>query len=222
MLTNLPKHTSPLAPTTAAPSSASDQNSNTQTTRPTIPRGHLVVGTKDHLRLLTPVGITASSSHYAMAGANTTKHSGEASRLPSPINEDDNGGGRVKKKRKKKGNRERNKQFSKLVGRKMTKPKNRKEEKESLVVKLRKGKEPMVVNEPMVGKEGRKPRTKGKEGKNGCGTELKNIAGSTEAGAAMAPRPGQGPVKLPGKRGRKPKVLPPVSTNEGTVLSALF
>lgn len=216
MLTGLLKHTPPPASTAAASSSASDQNSNAQTTVPTIPRGHLVVGPKDQLRLFTPVGSTASSNRYAMAGAHATKHSGGAPQPPSSLNEEDDGGGRVKKKRKKKDKRERYKGGGEVVGRESSKPKKRKEEKEALVVTLRKSKE------SKEGKERREPRTKGKEGRKGSGTELKNVAGGKEAGAAVAPRPAQVPVKVPGKRGRKPKVkvLPPVSTNEGTVLMA--
>lgn len=210
MFTGLLKHTPPS--TATASSSASDQNSNAQTTVPTIPRGHLVVGPKDQLRLLTPMGSTATSNHYAIAGAHATKHSGGAPRPPSSLNEEDDGGGSVKKKRKKKNKRERDKGGGEVGGRESSKPKKRKEEKETMVVRLRKSKE------SKEGKERREPRTKGKEGRKGSGTELKNVAGGKEAGAAVAPRTAQVPVKVPGKRGRKPKVLPPVSTNEGTVL----
>ncbi|XP_073323863.1 chromodomain-helicase-DNA-binding protein 6 [Pagrus major] len=205
MFTGLLKHTPP-ASAAAASSSASDQNSNAQTTVPTIPRGHLVVGPKDQLRLLTPVGSTATSNHCTVAGAHAAKHSGGAPRPPSSLSEEDDGGGggRVKKKRKKKDKREREKGGGDAGEREResSKPKKRRgEEKEvAVVVPLRKSKEP---------KEGKERRTKGREDRRGSGTELKNVAGRK---VAVAPGPAQVPVKVPGKRGRKPKVkvLPPV------------
>ncbi|KAE8298782.1 Chromodomain-helicase-DNA-binding protein 6 [Larimichthys crocea] len=209
MFTGLLKHTPPPASAAAASSSASDQNSNAQTTVPTIPRGHLVVGPKDQLRLLTPVGSTATSNHCTVAGAHASKHSGGAPRPPSSLSEEDDGGGggRVKKKRKKKDKREREKGGGEGGERESSKPKKRKEEKEATtVVTLRKSKEP---KEPKEGRERKERRTKGKEGRK----ELKNVAGGKSAGA---PVPAQVPVKVPGKRGRKPKVkvLPPVPTNQ--------
>ncbi|XP_070759561.1 chromodomain-helicase-DNA-binding protein 6 [Enoplosus armatus] len=212
MFTGLLKHTPPPASAAAASSSASDQNSNAQTTVPTIPRGHLVVGPKDQLRLLTPVGSTATSNHCVAAGAPAAKHSGGAPRPPSSLSEEDDGGGggRVKKKRKKKDKREREKGGGEGGDRESSKPKKRKEEKEAMVVTLRKSKE------PKEGKERKERRTKGKEGRKVSRTELKNVAGGKTAGAAVAPGPAQVPVKVPGKRGRKPKVkvLPPVPTNQ--------
>lgn len=213
MFTGLLKHTPPPASAAAASSSALDQNSNAQTTVPTIPRGHLVVGPKDQLRLLTPVGSTATSNHCAVAGAHAVKHSGGAPRPPSSLSEEDDGGGggRVKKKRKKKDKREREKGGGEGEERESTKPKKRKEEKEATVVTLRKSRE------PKEGKERKERRTKGKEGRKGNGTELKNLGrGKTEA--APLPPPAQVPVKVPGKRGRKPKVkvLPPVPPVQGT------
>ncbi|XP_027135494.1 chromodomain-helicase-DNA-binding protein 6 isoform X3 [Larimichthys crocea] len=209
MFTGLLKHTPPPASAAAASSSASDQNSNAQTTVPTIPRGHLVVGPKDQLRLLTPVGSTATSNHCTVAGAHASKHSGGAPRPPSSLSEEDDGGGggRVKKKRKKKDKREREKGGGEGGERESSKPKKRKEEKEATtVVTLRKSKEP---KEPKEGRERKERRTKGKEGRK----ELKNVAGGK---SAVAPVPAQVPVKVPGKRGRKPKVkvLPPVPTNQ--------
>lgn len=213
MFTGLLKHTPP-ASSAAASSSASDQNSNAQTTVPTIPRGHLVVGPKDQLRLLTPVGSTATSNHCTVAGAHAAKHSGGAPRPPSSLSEEDDGGGggRVKKKRKKKDKREREKGGGEAAEREResSKPKKRREEKEvAVVVPLRKSKEL---------KEGKERRTKGREDRRGSGTELKNVAGGK---VAVAPGPAQVPVKVPGKRGRKPKVkvLPPVPPpNQGTIL----
>lgn len=212
MFTGLLKHTPPLASAAAAASTASDQNSNAQTTVPTIPRGHLVVGPKDQLRLLTPVGSTATSNHCAAAGAHAAKHSGGAPRPPSSLSEEDDGGGgggggRVKKKRKKKDKREREKGGGEGGERESSKPKKRKEEKEATVVTLRKTKEP---NE---GKERKERRTKGKEGRKESKTEQKNVGGGKPAGATG---PAQVPVKVPGKRGRKPKikVLPPLPTNQ--------
>lgn len=217
MFTGLLKHTPPLASAAAAASTASDQNSNAQTTVPTIPRGHLVVGPKDQLRLLTPVGSTATSNHCAAAGAHAAKHSGGAPRPPSSLSEEDDGGGgggggRVKKKRKKKDKREREKGGGEGGERESSKPKKRKEEKEATVVTLRKTKEP---NE---GKERKERRTKGKEGRKESKTEQKNVGGGKPAGATG---PAQVPVKVPGKRGRKPKikVLPPLPTNQGMQLT---
>nr|XP_046240987.1 chromodomain-helicase-DNA-binding protein 6 isoform X2 [Scatophagus argus] len=212
MFTGLLKHTPPPASAAAASSSASDQNSNAQTTLPTIPRGHLVVGPKDQLRLLTPVGSTATSNHCAVAGAHAAKHSGGAPRPPSSLSEEDDGGGggegggRVKKKRKKKDKREREKGGGEAGERESSKPKKRKEEKQATTaVTLRKSKE------PKESKERKEYRTKGKEGRKGSGAELKNVAGGK-----VAPGPAQVPVKVPGKRGRKPKVkvLPLEPANE--------
>lgn len=213
MFTGLLKHTPPPASAAAASSSASDQNSNAQNTVPTIPRGHLVVGPKDQLRLLTPVGSTATSNHCTAAGAHATKLSGGAPRPPSSLSEEDDGGGggRVKKKRKKKDKREREKGGGEVEERESSKPKKRRDEKEATVVTLRKSKE------PKESKERRERRTKGKEGRSGG--DLKNVAGGKTSGAAVAPGPAQVPVKVPGKRGRKPKikVLPPIPTNQGTL-----
>lgn len=149
-----------------------------------------------------------------MAGANATKHSAETSQLAFPINEEDSGADGVHEKRKKKGNSERNKHLSKFS---MTKPRKHKEEKRSLVLK------PTRSKELIQSTKARNPWTKAKEGKNGCCTVLKNIAVSAAAaGGAIALRPGQMSVKVPGKRGRKPKVVPPMSPNKGTVLTASF
>ncbi|XP_075938173.1 chromodomain-helicase-DNA-binding protein 6 isoform X1 [Anarhichas minor] len=189
MFTGVLKHTPPSASSSAAATSSSDQKTNAQTV-PTILRGHLVVGSKDRLRLLTPVGST-TSNHSAADGA--AKHS--APRPPSSLSEEDDGGGggRVKKKRKKKDKRERE-----VEERESSKPKKRKEEKEATAVSLRRSKEP---------KEGKERRSKGKEARK----ELKNVSGGKPSGAPVAPGP-LAPVKVPGKRGRKPKVkvLPPV------------
>lgn len=213
MFTGLLKHTPPPASAAAASSSTSDQNNNAQTTVPTIPRGHLVVGTKDQLRLLTPVGSTATSNHCTAAGAHTAKHSGGAPRPPSSLSEEDDGGGggRVKKKRKKKDKREREKGGREEEERESSKPKKRKEEREALVVTLRK------TREPKEGKERKERRTKGKESRKESGADLKNVSARKTPGPAVAPGLAQVPVKVPGKRGRKPKikVLPPVPTNQG-------
>ncbi|XP_011611924.2 chromodomain-helicase-DNA-binding protein 6 isoform X6 [Takifugu rubripes] len=203
MFTGLLKH---MPPPAKASSSASEQNSNAQKTVPTIPRGHLVVGPNDQLHLLTPVGSTATSNHYTIAAAHATKQPGGALQP----NEEDDRGGRVKKKRKKKDKREWGREEGESEGRVSSKPKKRKEEREALVVTLRRNKEP---NE---GKGRREPRPRGQEGRKGNEMRLKNVPGGRGAGAAVAPQPAQVPVKVPGKRGRKPKVkvLPSVSTNE--------
>lgn len=148
-----------------------------------------------------------------MAGATATKHSGETSQLPFPINEEDGGADRLQEKRKKKGNGERNKHFSKFS---MAKPRKHKEEKRSLGLK------PTRSKELITSTKARNPWTKAKEAKNGCCTVLKNIAVSAAAGGAIALRPGPVSVKVPGKRGRKPKVVPPISSNKGRVLTASF
>ncbi|XP_026161662.1 chromodomain-helicase-DNA-binding protein 6 isoform X2 [Mastacembelus armatus] len=213
MFTGLLKHTPPLASAAAASSSASDQNNNAQTAVPTIPRGHLVVGPKDQLRLLTPVGSTATSNHCAVPGTHSTKHCGGAPRPPSSLSEEDDGGGggRVKKKRKKKDKREREKGAGEVEERESSKPKKRREEKEVTVVTLRKSKEPKET------KERKERRVRGKESRRESRADLKNVAnvGKTSE-ASVAPEPAKVPVKVPGKRGRKPKVkvLPPVPTKQ--------
>ncbi|XP_075316313.1 uncharacterized protein chd6 isoform X3 [Odontesthes bonariensis] len=211
MFTGLLKHTPPPASPAAASSSASDQISNAQTTVPTIPRGHLVVGPKDQLRLLTPVGSTATSNHCSPAGAHAAKHSGGAPRPPSALSEEDDGGGggRVKKKRKKKDKREWEKGGAQVEEKESNKPKKRKEERAATVLTLRRSKE------PKEGKERKERRTKGKEGRKECETGLRNAGGGKASGPSRAAGPAQVPVKVPGKRGRKPKVkvLPPVPTN---------
>lgn len=148
-----------------------------------------------------------------MAGANATKHSGEPSQLPFPVNEEDSGADRAQEKRKKKGSSERNKHFSKFVGQKMTNQRSQKEEKRSLVLK------PTRSKELISSTKAKNPWTKGKEGKNGCCAVLKM---SATAGAAISLRPGQMSIKVAGKRGRKPKVVTPISPNKGTVLTASF
>ncbi|XP_055078132.1 chromodomain-helicase-DNA-binding protein 6 isoform X2 [Periophthalmus magnuspinnatus] len=206
MFSGLLKHTPPpaLAASSASssPSSASDQNNHdaqpTQPPLPTIPRGHLVVGSKDQLRLLTPVGSSATSNHCAAT-----------IRASKPLNQeeddDDNGGGgRVKKKRKKKDKRERIGDVEEEQ-RGSSKPKKRKEEKERgptvVVLSPRKAKEPKERKE-------RKSKTKEARKDNGTGVRHVNAVGP---GAAVAP------IKIPGKRGRKPKIkiLPPIPPGQG-------
>ncbi|KAM7006205.1 LOW QUALITY PROTEIN: chromodomain-helicase-DNA-binding protein 6 [Tautogolabrus adspersus] len=217
VFTGLLKHTPPPA-SSAASSSSLDQYSNAQTTVPTIPRAHLVVGSKDQLRLLTPLGSTATSNHCATASAvHAAKHAGGgAPRPPSSLSEEDDGGGgggggRVKKKRRKKDKRERGVEVGERE-KESSKPKKRREEKEkeATVVTLRRGKG------PKEGKERKERRTKGKDGRKESRTELKNVSGGRAAGGPAAPGPPQVPVKVPGKRGRKPKVkvLPPLPTNQ--------
>ncbi|KAM4613254.1 chromodomain-helicase-DNA-binding protein 6 isoform 2-T3 [Polymixia lowei] len=210
------KHTP--ASSAAAASSASDQNSTAQTTLPTIPLGQLVVGSKDQLRLLSPVGSTATTNHCAAATAHAAKHSGGggaqrggaslAPRPPSSLSEEDDGGGgggRVKKKRKKKDKRERGRAGEE---RESSKPKKRREEKggrekETPVAPLRRSKEPKQPKKP---KERRERRTEGKEGKKESGREPKRVA---EVKTTAPPPPTPAVVKVPAKRGRKPKVKVP-------------
>ncbi|XP_024864605.1 chromodomain-helicase-DNA-binding protein 6, partial [Kryptolebias marmoratus] len=192
MFTGLLKHTPP--PPAAA---ASDQDKNAQTAVPTIPRGHLVVGPKDQLRLLTPVGSAATPNHCAAVGVHAMKHSGGAPRPPSSLSEEDDGGGgggRVKKKRKKKDRREWERGGADGEEKDSSKPKKRKEEKGPMVLTLRRSKEP---------KERKGRRRK-------------------DADRSKTPEPAQVPVKVPGKRGRKPKikVLPPEATNQAPPVAA--
>lgn len=202
MFTGLLKHTPPPATPAAAPAAASDQDSNAQTAVPTIPRGHLVVGSKDQLRLLAPVGSAATPNHCAAAGVHAMKHSGGAPRPPSSLSEEDDGGGggRVKKKRKKKDRREWERGGVDVEEKDSSKPKKRKEERGPMVLTLRRSKEP---------KERRERR--GKE------PDQRNVVGAKAPAPVVVPEPAQVPVKVPGKRGRKPKirVLPPETTNEG-------
>lgn len=199
----------PPASSAKAASSASEQNSNAQTNVPTIPRGHLVVGPNDQLHLLTTGGSTATSNHYTITGAHGTRQPGGAVQP----NEEEDGGGRGKKKRKKKDRREWDIEGDREGRDSSSKPKKRKEEREPLVVTLRRNKE------SKEGKGRREPRARGQDGRKGNETQLKNVAGGREAGAAEAPPAAHTPVKVPGKRGRKPKVkvLPSGPSNEGRV-----
>lgn len=200
MFTGLPKHTPPTASPAAA---ASDQGSIAQTTVPTIPRGHLVVGSKDQLRILTPVGSTSTANHCAAVGLH-------AARSHASLNEEDEGGGggRVKKKRKKKDKRQWEKVEAEEEEKESSKPKRQKEEKETTVLTLRRSKEP---------KERKERRTKGKGSRKDSGADPRNAAGGKTSEPPAASGPVPVPVKIPGKRGRKPKVkvLPPVPANQG-------
>ncbi|XP_013870801.1 chromodomain-helicase-DNA-binding protein 6 isoform X2 [Austrofundulus limnaeus] len=206
MFTGLLKHTPP----PATPAAASDQDSNAHTAVPTIPRGHLVVGPKDQLRLLAPVGSAATPNHCAPTGVHAMKHSGGAPRPPSSLSEEDDGGGggggRVKKKRKKKDRREWERGGVYVEEKDSSKPKKWKEEKGPMVLTLRRSKEP---------KERKERRRKE--------TDQRNVAGPKTPAPVVAPEPAQVPVKVPGKRGRKPKikVLPPETTNKAVPPVAL-
>lgn len=206
MFTGLLKHTPPPA-SPAAASSASDQGGNTQTAVPTIPRAHLVVGSKDQLRILTPVGSSSAANHCAAVGVvHTARHTAGAPRSHASISEEDEGGGggRVKKKRKKKDKTQWEKVGAEEEEKESSKPKKQKEEREATpVLTLRRSKE------PKEGKDRKERRTKGKAGRKDGGTDPRN--------AVKTPEPSAVPVKVPGKRGRKPKVkvLPPAATNQG-------
>uniref|UniRef100_A0A3Q4HM05 Chromodomain helicase DNA binding protein 6 n=1 Tax=Neolamprologus brichardi TaxID=32507 RepID=A0A3Q4HM05_NEOBR len=231
MFTGLLKHTPPQASAAAASSSSSDQNSNAQTTAPTIPRGHLVVGTKDQLRLLTPVGSTVTSNHCTTSGVHAAKHSGGAPRPPSSMSEEDDGGGggRVKKKRKKKDKREWEKAGVECEEKESSKPKKRREEREPIVVSLRKSKEPKEAKE---GKERKERRTKGKEGRTESETVLKNVSGVktllewriTHQNSCPYRDPGAAPVekKKKGKRrNQELAVQEGVESDDTTSMSAI-
>ncbi|XP_053723413.1 chromodomain-helicase-DNA-binding protein 6-like isoform X1 [Synchiropus splendidus] len=210
MFTGLLKHTPP--PSSAADSSsASDQNNNAQTSVPTIPRGHLVVGPKDQLCLITPVGSSLMSNHCSASGTHTSKHLLGGPRPPSSFSEEDDGGGggRVKKKRKKKDKRECTIGGGEVgTDRESIRPKKRREEdvKEETVVTLRKSK---VLKE---GRERKERRTKGREDSRETPKEVKNVISRKSAASSLTSGQVQVPIRVPGKRGRKPKVkiLPPV------------
>ncbi|KAK7915970.1 hypothetical protein WMY93_011731 [Mugilogobius chulae] len=205
MFSGLLKHTPPstLAASSASssPSSSSDQNNHdarpTPTPQtPTIPRGHLVVGPKDQLRLLAPVGSSATSNHCTA----TIRASNPLTR-----EDDDGGGGRVKKKRKKKDKRDKSGDLEEEQSRGSSKPKKRKEEKERgptlVVLSPRKSKEPKEKKE-------KKSKNKDVRKDNGTGVRHLNVVGP---GVTVAP------IKIPGKRGRKPKIkiLPPIPPGQG-------
>lgn len=200
MFTGLLKHTSPQA-TPPAAAAASDQDGHAQTAVPTIPR-RWVVGPKDQLRLLAPVGSVATPNHCAAAGVHVMKHSRGAPRAPSSLSDEDDGGGggRAKKKRKKKDRREWERGGADVEEKDSSKPKKRTEEKGPMVLTLRRSKEP---------KERKERRRKE--------MEQRSVAGGRAPGPAVAPEPAQVPVKVPGKRGRKPKikVLPPEAPSQG-------
>ncbi|XP_068171397.1 chromodomain-helicase-DNA-binding protein 6 isoform X2 [Antennarius striatus] len=210
MLTGLLKHATPQASDAAPSSFVSDQNSNTKTSVPTIPRGQLIVGPKDQLQLVTPVGGTATSNHCIVVDGHASNNSGRTLRHSSSLSEDDDdeggeGRGKLKKKRKKKDKIEWEKE--RRDGR----------EKETSTLKKRKKEKEMVTprrsKELNQSKEKKGHRTKGKEGKKWSGIEMKSVAwGKAAAGTVVAPEP----AKVPGKRGRKPKikVLPPLPMNE--------
>ncbi|XP_008406537.1 chromodomain-helicase-DNA-binding protein 6 isoform X3 [Poecilia reticulata] len=208
MFTGLPKHTPPPASAAAA---ASDQGSIAQTAVPTIPRGHLVVGSKDQLRILTPVGSTSTANHCAAVSVH-------AARSHASLNEEDEGGGggRVKKKRKKKDKRQWEKVDAEEEEKESNKPKRQKEEKETTVLTLRRSKEPKEGKEGKEGKERKERRTKGKGSRKESGADPRNAAGGKTSEPPAASGPVPVPVKIPGKRGRKPKVkvVPPVPANQ--------
>nr|XP_057910318.1 chromodomain-helicase-DNA-binding protein 6 isoform X2 [Doryrhamphus excisus] len=200
MFSGLLKHSASSASSAAASSSAGEQNSSAQTTLTTIPRGHLVVGPKDQLCLLAPVSSTTMSNHCA-------KSSGGAPRPPSSLSEEDDGGGggRVRKKRKKKDKRERAEGEERVI------PKKRKQEREAVMVTL---------TQSDIPKERRERRTKGRGGSADGQTELKQVARRKAMCAPTTPGSAEVPVKVPGKRGRKPKIkiLPPLPANQAPPL----
>ncbi|XP_024124936.1 chromodomain-helicase-DNA-binding protein 6 isoform X4 [Oryzias melastigma] len=203
MFPGLLKHNQSPASSSAAACS-SDRSGNTPTALPTIPRGHLVVGPKDQLCLLSPVGSSAGSNHCATARVSAAKHSGRAPPPASALSEEDDGGGgaKVKKKRKKK-----EKEREKAEGERTdSKPKKRKEQHEGMVLTLRRSKE---VKEH---KEQNQRRTKGKDGRRDSGTPQGKGENRKIPRHAVGLGSTPGSVKVPGKRGRKPKIkvlLPP-------------
>ncbi|XP_049590182.1 chromodomain-helicase-DNA-binding protein 6 isoform X3 [Syngnathus scovelli] len=194
-LGGLPKH----APLASASSPPPEQTSGAQISLPAIPRAHLLVGSKDQLRLLAPVG---SLSNHCKAPALVVA---ATPRPPSSLSEeDDDGGGavgRVRKKRKKKDKRER------AEGDNRASVKKRKQAREV----------PVVTVLPNKRKES---RTKGRgDTTPDDRAELKHDAGRKNASAPTAvPVPSEVPVKVPGKRGRKPKIkiLPPHPPHQAT------
>lgn len=118
----------------------------------------------------------------------------------------------MKKKRKKKDKRQWEKVDTEEEEKESSKPKKQKEEKETTVLTLRRSKE------PKEGKERKERRTKGKGCRKESTTDLRNVAGGKTPEPTVASGAAQVPVKVPGKRGRKPKVkvLSPVIANQGS------
>ncbi|XP_056157872.1 chromodomain-helicase-DNA-binding protein 6 [Lampris incognitus] len=186
------KHTAPSSSAAAASSSSSDQYSTAQTTLPTIPRGQLVLGPKDQLRLISPVGVAKETTNHctaAVAQVSKRPEGGERGGASSLSEDDDaGGGGRVRKKRKKKDKREKGGGNE----RESTKPKKRREERAP--TPTRRGKD---SKEPKKAKEQKESRRDGKR------------AGEVKPPAAPPPPSAELPVKVPAKRGRKPKAKVP-------------
>ncbi|XP_051932223.1 chromodomain-helicase-DNA-binding protein 6 isoform X3 [Hippocampus zosterae] len=202
MLGGLLKHTSPSSGSSAS-SASPEQNSDVQTSLSTIPRGHLLVGSKDQLRLLAPVG---GLSNHCKAPALVV--AAAAPRPPSSLSEEDDGGGggggggRVRKKRKKKDKREREE------GGDQASVKKRKHAKEAPVTTLLPNKRT-------------ERRSKGRvDAAPDAQAELKQATRrkNTCAPNPPMPVPSEVPVKVPGKRGRKPKIkiLPPLPPHQAT------
>ncbi|XP_077385171.1 chromodomain-helicase-DNA-binding protein 6 isoform X2 [Festucalex cinctus] len=194
MLGRLLKHTPPSPASSASPASP-EHSSGTQTLLAAVPRGHhLLVGSKDQqLRILAPVG--GLSNHCK---APTLVVAAAAPRPPSSLSEEDDGGGggdRVRKKRKKKDKRERG------------------EGDDGANVKKPKQAQAVVTVLP---NKRRERRTKGSgDAVPDTRAELKHGARRKITCApptAAMPLPSEVPVKVPGKRGRKPKIkiLPPL------------
>lgn len=117
----------------------------------------------------------------------------------------------MKKKRKKKDKRQWEKVEAEEEEKESSKPKRQKEEKETTVLTLRRSKE------TKEGKERKERRTKGKGSRKESGADPRNAAGGKTSEPPVASGPVPVLVKIPGKRGRKPKVkvLPPVPANQG-------
>ncbi|XP_061542774.1 chromodomain-helicase-DNA-binding protein 6 isoform X3 [Phycodurus eques] len=187
MLGGLPNHTSP----PPSQSSSSEQKSGAHTSLATLPRGHLLVSSKDQLRLLAPVGGVSNHCKAPAAAA-------AALRPLSSLSEEDDGGGggRVRKKRKKKDKRERGEGDDRAVA-----AKKHKQDREALPDKRKESRTKVRGDAALDNR-----------------TELKQGARrkSTCAPTATMPLSTDVPVKVPGKRGRKPKIkiLPPLPPHQ--------
>ncbi|XP_057701605.1 chromodomain-helicase-DNA-binding protein 6 isoform X1 [Corythoichthys intestinalis] len=195
MLGGLLKHTT----TVTSP----EQKSSTQTSLPVLPRGHLLVGPKEQLRLLAPVG---GLSNHCKAPALLVAATPPAPRPPSSLSEEDDagGGGRVRKKRKKKEKRE------------------SLEDDDADAAKKRKPGRGTPIDGAGPNK---KRRTKARvDADPGARSEIPHGARrkNTCTPSVTLPLSAEVPVKIPGKRGRKPKIkiLPPLPPHQATPASA--
>ncbi|XP_077582608.1 chromodomain-helicase-DNA-binding protein 6 isoform X2 [Stigmatopora nigra] len=180
-----------------AATSPESKSGGGQSLLPALPRGHVLVGPKEQLRVLAPVG--GASNHRKAPPALLVAASPLPRPPPSEEDDDDEagGGGRVRKKRKKKEKR--------------------------------------AAEDDHGGGAAGEGAKKRKAGRAALGhnKKRKSKAGALAAALAAAaaesgpqiphgPKNAERPVKVPGKRGRKPKIkiLPPLPPPQGGLASA--